>query len=524
MSNYKYNLNFRIEKRKSGKEGAELPINADITFCGKRIFFFTGHRIGEHQWNKETQMVRRPNFNEAEVSASDINARLSKIRTALDQVFASLEHYGMTPTPNNVREGLRKELDEERVTRKTVAEYYQMLIDERDEERRIDPKTAQWSKPTSTKHKTILRRLNEFRKKLYFEDITVDFLEKFEVYLIQQDLTNAYVTQLMKSMKGFFNWAAKKGYNPCTAYNDYTPRFRDDSKKSGRSNRFPLTIEDLEAIKAFQTPSQAIDRTRNVFLFCCYSGMRFGDAMQMRWCDIINDCVDFVAEKTNQRIAFPLNNFLRSILAKYGPAENPQDRVFPQISNQKFNEQMKIVGQLADLTDDWKLTRQVGNHVDEKIVPRYAKLSSHLGRHTFTSRAASLGAPSETIRSITGHTTDKMMGNYVHLSMKDKQGLMDKLDGSTPDDANTNVEPASVYDFAKTKNDEKALQRMLSIPAKKEYFAAVEKDPVSAVLHIAVYLWNIEGAAAAAKYIDRLPKTRLSEFYQLLAATQAWKR
>ncbi|MCC8037694.1 MAG: site-specific integrase [Bacteroidales bacterium] len=524
MSNYKYNLNFRIEKRKSFKDGDELPINADITFCGKRIFYFIGHRVAENQWDKDAQTVRRNNFNQAGVSASDIKARMSRIRTAVDSVFSTMEHLGITPTPNSVREALRKELAEEKVTRKTVGEYYRMLIDERDEERRVDPKTAKWSKPTSTKHNTILTRLNEFRRTLYFEDVTVELLEKFEVFLIQKNLTNAYVTQLMKSMKGFFNWATKKGYNANLAFKDYTPKFRDDSKKSGRSNRFPLTIEDLEAIKAFQTPSHAIDRTRNVFLFCCYSGMRFGDAMQMRWCDIINDCVDFVAEKTNQRIAFPLNNFLRSILAKYGPAENPEDRVFPQISNQKFNEQMKIVGQLAGLTDDWKLTRQVGNHVDEKIVPRYAKLSSHLGRHTFTSRASSLGAPSETIRSITGHTTDKMMGNYVHLSMKDKQGLMDKLDGSEPDDVKANVEPASVYDFAKTKNDERALQRMLSIPAKKEYFAQVEKDPVMAQLHLAVYLWNIEGAAAASKYIDRLPKTRLSEFYQLLAATQSWKR
>lgn len=162
----------------------------------------------------------------------------------------------------------------------------------------------------------------------------MELLEKFEIFLIQKDLTNAYVTQLMKSMKGFFNWATKKGYNHNMAYNDYKPQFRDDSKKSGRSN-----------------------------------------------------------------------NFLRSILAKYGPTENPEERVFPQISNQKFNEQMKIVGQLAGLTDDWKITCQVGNKVDDKVVPRYAKLSSHLGRHTFTSRASSLGAPSETIRSITGPTS-----------------------------------------------------------------------------------------------------------------------
>lgn len=90
MEKYKFNVNFRLEKRK--ETNGDLIINADITFCGKRIFYYTGYKIGESQWNKTAQQVKRNNFNKNGDSATDINNRLACIRIAVNRVFANLEH------------------------------------------------------------------------------------------------------------------------------------------------------------------------------------------------------------------------------------------------------------------------------------------------------------------------------------------------------------------------------------------------------------------------------------------------
>lgn len=150
MDKYKHRVNFRLEKRK-GKNGnfpAELPINADITFGCKRIWYYSGYRIALDKWDEKIQRVKRNNFNSDDVSASGINQRLVKIASAVDDAFAQLELREEEVTPTTVRDELKRILNEEKSTRLTVAQVYQLLIDERENELRSSPATAQWTKGT----------------------------------------------------------------------------------------------------------------------------------------------------------------------------------------------------------------------------------------------------------------------------------------------------------------------------------------------------------------------------------------
>ena len=194
MDKYKHSVSFRLEKRKdkNGNLPEELPINADITFGGKRIWYYSGYRISLGKWDEKTQRVKRNNFNSDDVSATDINQRLVKIASAVDEAFSQLELKGEEVTPTTVREELKRVLNEEKSTRLTVAQVYQLLIDEREKELKSTPATAQWTKGTLTKHKTMLRHLNDFKAGLYFEDVNDDLLARFELFLIGKGLSNNY--------------------------------------------------------------------------------------------------------------------------------------------------------------------------------------------------------------------------------------------------------------------------------------------------------------------------------------------
>lgn len=144
MDKYKHRVSFRLEKRKdkNGNLPEELPINADITFGGKRIWYYSGSRIALTKWDEKAQRVKRNNFNSDDISASDINQRLVKIASAVDDAFAQLELRDEEVTPTTVLDELKWLLNEEKSTRLTVAQVYQLLINERENEHKTSPATT----------------------------------------------------------------------------------------------------------------------------------------------------------------------------------------------------------------------------------------------------------------------------------------------------------------------------------------------------------------------------------------------
>ena len=59
MDKYKHKINFRIEKRKGKTYSDKMPINADITFGGKRVWYYIGYRLQPSKRDSEAQRVKK---------------------------------------------------------------------------------------------------------------------------------------------------------------------------------------------------------------------------------------------------------------------------------------------------------------------------------------------------------------------------------------------------------------------------------------------------------------------------------
>lgn len=515
MEKYKFGVKFRLEQRRENPKDKEsklittnLPINADITFNGTRIFFFTGYRIDASKWVDKVvdgvriQQVKKNNFNLREESAAEINARLRRIRIAVEDVFSRLEVNCIPPTKINVRDELKKELDEETMSRKSLIEYYNILVDIRETELKETPNSAQWKQGTLTKHKTMIKHLEGFKRQLYFEDMTEETLTKFELYLIGKGLSNSYVYKSMKDIKTFLNWATQMGYNRVLYYQKYQQRFKDEMANSGNTNLFALTKDELQILQQLEIKRPSIDRTRDMFLFCCYTGLRFSDVYKLEWKDIADGCIDVVTQKTNQHIRIPMNKTIQKIVEKY--SDDEQKRVFPSISNQKYNDQLKELGKLAGFNEEWVKVNQYGNTFKKEKSPKYEFMSSHVARRTFVTYALRSGWQPEVIRAITGHTTSKMMMNYVKMDMNTKQEFMNMLDNE--DDIVT------VFDFDIT--DEECT--ILGIPEKVDYLAYVAKERDLGTLHLAFLFQRRGDTLKALEYVGKLPDTMKVQFMQTI--------
>lgn len=510
---YKHRINFRLEQRKSKseKEPTEVPILADITFNSKRIWYHSGFRIAPSKWDDNAQRVKRNNFNEDEVSATDINKRLVEIETAVHSVFEQLEFQEIDPTPISVREELKRILSEEKSTRLTVVETYQILIDEREKELKETPATATWTLSTLKKHKTMKAHLAGFRVGLYFEDLSVEMIEKFELHLIGKGLTNSYVTKSMVDIKTFLNWASAKGFNKNMAYKKYKNRYKEDAKDKSVPNNYALTMEEINAIMAFPTKRKAIQRARDILIFSCFSGMRFNEVMLLRWSNIVGngDIVDMTPTKTRHRVKYGLLPEAQAILRKYPKAPDEEDPlVFPTISNQKYNDHLKEIGRLAGMTDDWIIEKRVGREVSREIVKKYEVLSSHVGRRTFVTTCRNRGLRDEGIRSATGHTTTEMMDRYDFFSednIRERMGMLNSQEIETQ----ITVFDVDITDAERVK---------LGLPTEDAYFEMFEGDTASSNAHLAM-LFHIRGDKdKRASFMKKLSNDRLNEVLEMMMA------
>jgi integrase len=564
MKKYKFSVTFRLQivranpkDKQSEQITMNVPILADITFNRKRTYYYTGCRIDANKWIDKTidgvrvQQVKRNNFNAKGESSTEINTRLERIKTAIGDVFNRLEVNGVsyqTLTPKTVIAELKKELDEETVIHKTLVDFYKQFIDEEKAhwaKEKTPTRTGRNACGTETKHRTMIRHLSDYRKGLFLEDITDDFLKKFVEYLTSdkfvecqrkhreaefkeecekspktaqqiakfhseldsiKPLSNTYVAKSIKDIMWFMNWAVKHEYTKNVSYRNFKMQYKNGTSVIDSTNMFALTINEVRQLMDMEIESDALSRVRDVFLFCCFTGLRYSDVKKMKWSDVKDGYVEVTTKKTGQNISLILSDEAESIIKKYKNRKGYVDEVLPVISNQKYNEQLKVLGKMAGFDDMHKKIIWRGNQIDDKTSPKYKQLSSHVARRTFVTLELFKGMSPEFIRAMTGHTTSKMMQNYVKANVETLKSVKSKI--NLFDNDNETVFTYNITD------DERAA---LGIPTKEEYLEIASKEHDIANLHLAFLFQRRGDAVKSLEYVGKLPDTMKVEFMQRIA-------
>ena len=311
--------------------------------------------------------------------------------------------------------------------KKSVAEYYLQLIDERRLQLENKPEQAEWRYRTLMKHITAQKHLKAFAPDACWEDVSQEWLYAMERHLIDKGYSNSYVKRLLRDVKAFLSWAYRMGYSNNTSFRSYHSKCKDETGKMISGNKFALSLEELKILQDLDLHKhKKLQRTRDMFLFCCYTGLRFSDAIKLRWKDIGKNSIKIITQKTNQLLEIPITKQMKQILQRYYNGEN-SDIVFPPTTNTSYNKQLQTVGRIAGLDEDWVKVRQCGNSITTTHMKKYQCLSSHVARRTFSTIALQQGMPIEVIMSITGHTTAKMLQGYMKINPNMKRKYMERF-------------------------------------------------------------------------------------------------
>ena len=400
--NIKRNIIFTLESRK--KDGVliteNVPIRMRVNFASKRIEFTTGYRIDAAKWDADKQRVKNGCSNKLKQSASEINASLLEYYTEIQSIFKRFEVEDVMPTPEQIKEAfnaLRKPVSEEPKPKKEAlpCDFFQVFDDFVEDCGRQN----NWTDSTFEKFAAVKNHLTNFREGLTFEFFNERGLNDYVGYLRDvKEMRNTTIGKQLSFLKWFLRWAFKKGVHQNNAYDSYKPKLKSTQKKI-----IFLTWDELNRLREFKIPSnkQALERVRDVFLFQCFTGLRYSDVFNLRRSDIKGDHIEVTTVKTSDSLIIELNNHSKAILDKYKDVPFENDKVLPVITNQKMNDYLKELAEMAG--------------IDEP------------GRRTFICNALALGIPPQVVMKWTGHSDYKAMKPYIDIADDIKANAMSKF-------------------------------------------------------------------------------------------------
>jgi len=379
-----FKILFRLIKARKKNNGA--PIYVRITVNGNRAEFSTDLFYPIDEWDCKTgRAIGRAS------KARTLNDELDIIKVDLKEAYKELTREGRFITAQAVKARYQG-TDHSNETLLGLSKYH-------------------YEKNKVKLAKGTLKNYN-----LPLEHIQYSFVVDFELFLQDsknhlikaQPLKNNGIMKHIERLNKLMGFAEKLGWiskHPFEKYELSYTKFK---------NGF-LTKQQLERFETEELESEKLNRVRDVFVFCCYTGLSYIDAKLLTKDNVVMGIdgmlwLSFCREKSDEPVKIPILDKARAILDKYEGFEK-SIRLLPVCSNQKMNEYLKIIASKCEID---------------------IKVTCHIARHTFaTTVTLSNGVPIATVSKLLGHaklSTTQIYANVVERKLRDDMNsLQDTL-------------------------------------------------------------------------------------------------
>ena len=410
------NSTFKLKEPNSKKETL-IYFRSYFGSENKNFIYSTGEKIVPSEWDFESRL---PN---------DINGRTKRaenhrsIKKQLDRYVGFFTE--IVNRYKNIGEELtidivRQRFDEEFKKIKIKDDFFR-IYDEFIQEKENDYSGNSISKSTKDRYDYNKRLLQDFQDyyklKLRLGNFDDKIYNKFLKYCIEiKDHSANTVHRNVGLLKTFLYWALSKKYT----YNNNFINFKKPPKF--RTDEIALNYQQVEEIYLYDfSKNKRLERVRDLFVFGCVTGMRFGNYSRISKQDIQGDFIRVVDLKSkSKKLSIPLNSISKAILEKY-------NYILPNISNQKMNEFIKEVFKEMKFTEDIKKTMKYGDELVDKKSEFWERISSHTARRSFITIMKNNKVPDKVIMSYTGHTSLEVFNNYYRPSEEDKVNYMNEV-------------------------------------------------------------------------------------------------
>ncbi len=412
----KYRAQFLLDKE---KDSFSAKLRYRIKWGKNIVAFGLGYRIDIEKWSLESQRCKNnTTHGKNKTPASVINRTIQKYEDAFLKIKNRSESEAIDLAPEEFRNLFNIEIGQEVSTKTKSSSFFEIydifIFDE--------AQNNQWNKRTIQKMQTQKKVLYEFDFEMRFEKFNEEYISSYQKFLEDKDHKNSTISKELAALKWFLKWAKRKGYNKFSEFELFKPKIKNIQKKI-----IFLNQSELKKLREFEIPEENknLEKIRDIFLFQCFTGLRYSDVFNLKKANIRENYIEVTTLKTSENLIIELNKLSKNILERYKDIEG--EKALPVISNQKMNDYLKELAELAGINDLVTTTYYKGNVRFEEITPKYALLGTHAGRRTFVCNALSLGIPPNVVMKWTGHSDYKSMKPYIDIADEIKATAMDKF-------------------------------------------------------------------------------------------------
>jgi site-specific recombinase XerD len=372
-------------KRDKQKANGNIPLYCRITVDGKEARFGMKCDVNPKYWDVTSgKATGRSN------EAMEVNTLIDNTKSTIHKVYRDLQEKENSVTAEKIKNAF---LGFE-TKRQTLLE----LFDRHNAEKKMLAGIS-IAKSTYNKYRITRDHLAEYLREWHhlsdisLKEIDHKFVCDFELFLLKVrrsgENTVAKYMQMFKHVTGI---AVKYGLihdNPFSGYKIHL-------KKTDRGY---LTQEEIEILMNLKITAGHLERARDIFIFCCFTGLSYIDVKRLTR-DNIGTSFDGglwitgKRRKTDVGYNVPLLEIPKNILEKYRNTL-PDGRALPVTTNQYLNIYLKKIGELCGIKK---------------------KLTFHLSRHTFATLTLSRGVSIESVSKMLGHTNIQTTQIYARIT------------------------------------------------------------------------------------------------------------
>ncbi|WP_114783287.1 tyrosine-type recombinase/integrase [Botryobacter ruber] len=267
---------------------------------------------------------------------------------------------------------------------------------------------------TALSYGNALSSLSKFKKVLLFDEVTPEFLQKYENWMLSKDKSLTTIGFYLRSLRTIVNEAKEAGIISAEQYPFGTRRY---TIPKGRNVKKALNLTQIEKIYNYPVKEGTTEEKARDLWFFSYlcNGMNIKDICLLKGKNITKGKVSFYRAKTKRTtridpkpIEFIIPEEAQKIIRKWGNRLiRPDDFIFPFLNGCKDPvQERKIINQLTKnintymkrMADDLKLD---------------INLTTYVARHSFSTVLKRSGASKEYIQESLGHQDSKTTEHYL---------------------------------------------------------------------------------------------------------------
>jgi len=384
------NISLSLDTRRPKSDGS-FPLVLRLGHLRKTIPIPTGFSLRSEDWDERKRIVKK-SYNGVE-TVSRLNNLIQKQRSEAMEIVVKLHENGEL---NKLSVSELKN----RIHKKDVSQSFILFA-----QQQIADLHQAGRFGTAKSYKEVLHVVREFigEKDLRFNQITFQFLTKFEMAHVSRGNSLNGLAVYMRTIRAVYNKAIKSGIADASDY-----PFTNYKIKTIPTEKRALEWELLKRIIVHDLKSDSSLFSARSFFVASYMmyGMNFSDMAFLKRSDIRNGRIQYRRRKTSKLYDIKISDALATIINHYMQMSPNRDFIFPILKSddpatqykeilwarKRYNDKLKILAQELRINQN---------------------LTSYVSRHSFATQAMLQQIPLNAISSMLGHSNLKTTEVYL---------------------------------------------------------------------------------------------------------------